>query len=225
MHRDTWTTTRNCKRCRNYSSRVIAPKCDEESIEVPQPPWEIEIIGSPPAPRGEGDILITVINYFANWGGLTFSVPPADRDAERFVWKHIMNKCGILRILSSESGGPFVKNGKGQIKERPEGVCTKMKSFVTKAEKPSSEDAYKATTMSNALPNRKVEKAEKFEIKICNRKKGQTQTLSIKEIHRKRKSGRNIRPFEVTHKSGVVKKPVIVKGRSKPNSNGTSQQA
>uniref|UniRef100_A0A2N9HAT4 Uncharacterized protein n=1 Tax=Fagus sylvatica TaxID=28930 RepID=A0A2N9HAT4_FAGSY len=70
-------------------------------------PWGLDIVGPLPRAPGNRQWLIVATDYFTKWVEAEPLVHITDADSKRFVWKNIIARFGIPRVLVSDNGSQF----------------------------------------------------------------------------------------------------------------------
>uniref|UniRef100_A0A2N9H088 Uncharacterized protein n=1 Tax=Fagus sylvatica TaxID=28930 RepID=A0A2N9H088_FAGSY len=70
-------------------------------------PWGLDIVGPLPRAPGNRQWLIVATDYFTKWVEAEPLVHITDADSKRFVWKNIITRFGIPRVLVSDNGSQF----------------------------------------------------------------------------------------------------------------------
>uniref|UniRef100_A0A2N9G704 Uncharacterized protein n=1 Tax=Fagus sylvatica TaxID=28930 RepID=A0A2N9G704_FAGSY len=69
--------------------------------------WGLDIVGPLPRAPGNRQWLIVATDYFTKWVEAEPLVHITDADSKRFVWKNIITRFGIPRVLVSDNGSQF----------------------------------------------------------------------------------------------------------------------
>uniref|UniRef100_A0A2N9FLW9 Uncharacterized protein n=1 Tax=Fagus sylvatica TaxID=28930 RepID=A0A2N9FLW9_FAGSY len=69
--------------------------------------WGLDIVGPLPRAPGNRQWLIVATDYFTKWVEAEPLVHITDTDSKRFVWKNIITRFGIPRVLVSDNGSQF----------------------------------------------------------------------------------------------------------------------
>src|SRR3954464_6863935 len=103
-----WLT--KCEKCQHFATFTHAAATEMVPIVNPIPfaQWGIDLLGRfPIAKSGQYQFLIVIVDYFTKWVGVE---PLADIKAsniEKFVWKSIISRFGMLKVIITDNGTQF----------------------------------------------------------------------------------------------------------------------
>lgn len=69
--------------------------------------WGIDIVGKFPIAPGGNVFLIVAVDYFSKWVEVEAMVKIDEATIQKFLWKNICCRYGILRIIISDNGTQF----------------------------------------------------------------------------------------------------------------------
>ena len=69
--------------------------------------WGLDIVGPFPKAAGNKRYLLVNIDYFTKWAKAEPLANIKDADAKMFVWRNIVTRFGVLRVLISKNGLQF----------------------------------------------------------------------------------------------------------------------
>ncbi|KAL2230406.1 UNVERIFIED_CONTAM: Gag-Pol polyprotein [Sesamum indicum] len=77
------------------------------SVTCPFDQWGIDILGPFPPARAQKKFLIVAVEYFSKWVEAEAVSKITEREAINFIWKNIVCRFGIPRVLISDNGTQF----------------------------------------------------------------------------------------------------------------------
>jgi hypothetical protein len=110
MQKDAAQYVKKCDKCQRFAPSIHQPAASLNPIASPWPfsQWGLDIVGPlPRAPRNR-QWLIVATDYFTKWVEAEPLVHITDADSKRFVWKNIITRFGIPRVLMSDNGSQFI---------------------------------------------------------------------------------------------------------------------
>ena len=109
MQTDAAQVVQNCDKCQRFGNVQHVPAKHLTSITSPWPfsTWGIDIMG--PLPRGKKQVkfLVVVIDYFTKWVEAKPLAVITEAKIQHFVWKNLVCRFGIPRIIISDNGQQF----------------------------------------------------------------------------------------------------------------------
>ncbi|KAL2251820.1 UNVERIFIED_CONTAM: Gag-Pol polyprotein [Sesamum indicum] len=98
-----------CEKCQKYASQIHTPAVPVTPILVTCPfdQWGIDILGPFPLARAQKKFVIVVVEYFSKWVEAEAVSKITEREAINFIWKNIVCRFGIPRVLISDNGTQF----------------------------------------------------------------------------------------------------------------------
>jgi hypothetical protein len=109
MQKDAAQYVKKCDKCQRFAPSIHQPAASLNPIASPWPfsQWGLDIVGPLPRAPGNRRWLIVATDYFTKWVEAEPLVHIADADSKRFVWKNIITRFGIPRVLVSDNGSQF----------------------------------------------------------------------------------------------------------------------
>uniref|UniRef100_A0A2N9EZE4 Uncharacterized protein n=1 Tax=Fagus sylvatica TaxID=28930 RepID=A0A2N9EZE4_FAGSY len=101
---------KKCDKCQRFAPSIHQPAASLNPIASPWPfsQWGLDIVGPLHRAPGNRQWLIVATDYFTKWVEAEPLVHITDADSKRFVWKNIITRFGIPRVLMSDNGSQFV---------------------------------------------------------------------------------------------------------------------
>ena len=107
LQKDTHDFVRACDKCQRFANVQMRPGETMTPISLPWPfaQWRIDIMVPFPLGKKQLKFLIVAIDYFIKW----VEVEPVATITEvtSFMWKNIICKFGVPRIIISDNGKQF----------------------------------------------------------------------------------------------------------------------
>ncbi|KAL2227023.1 UNVERIFIED_CONTAM: Retrovirus-related Pol polyprotein from transposon [Sesamum indicum] len=100
---------RRCEKCQKFASQIhthVVPMTPV-SITCPFDQWGIDIMGHFPPARAQKKFAIVAVEYFSKWVEAEAVSKITEREAINFIWKNIVCRFGIPRVLISDNGTQF----------------------------------------------------------------------------------------------------------------------
>ncbi|GAA0174904.1 hypothetical protein LIER_28192 [Lithospermum erythrorhizon] len=90
-------------------SRLATTYYSELSEEVPIPfaTWEVDLVGKLPKEKGGVEFAIVAVDYFRKWVEAVPLKKTRGEEVTHFLWKNILTRFGIPKILVSANGTQF----------------------------------------------------------------------------------------------------------------------
>uniref|UniRef100_A0A2N9G037 Integrase catalytic domain-containing protein n=1 Tax=Fagus sylvatica TaxID=28930 RepID=A0A2N9G037_FAGSY len=114
MQKDAAQYVKKCDKSQRFAPSIHQPTASLNPIASPWPfsQWGLDIVGPLPRVPGNRQWLIMATNYFTKWVEAEPLTHITDADSKKFVWKNIITRFGIPRVLMSDNGiqfesGPF----------------------------------------------------------------------------------------------------------------------
>ena len=109
MQKDVAQYVKKCDKCQHFTPAIHQPAASLNPIASPWPfsQWGLDIIGPLPKALGNCQWLIVATDYFTKWIEAEPLVHITDADSKRFVWKNIITRFGIPRVLMLDNGIQF----------------------------------------------------------------------------------------------------------------------
>ncbi|KAL2246210.1 UNVERIFIED_CONTAM: Retrovirus-related Pol polyprotein from transposon [Sesamum indicum] len=109
MMKDCKEFVRRCEKCQKFASQTHthAVPMTPVSITCPFDQWGIDIMGPFPPARAQKKFVIVAVEYFSKWVEAEAVSKITEREAINFIWKNIICRFGIPRVLISDNGTQF----------------------------------------------------------------------------------------------------------------------
>ncbi|KAL2227669.1 UNVERIFIED_CONTAM: Retrovirus-related Pol polyprotein from transposon [Sesamum indicum] len=106
---DSKNLVRKCESCQKYASLIHQPATPMEPIKIACPfdQWGIDIVGPFPPAQAQKKFIIVAVEYFSKWVEAEAVAKISEREVINFIWKNIICRFGIPRILISDNGTQF----------------------------------------------------------------------------------------------------------------------
>ncbi|GAA0172226.1 hypothetical protein LIER_41306 [Lithospermum erythrorhizon] len=69
--------------------------------------WGIDLVGKLPKAKGSAEYVVVAVDYFRKWVEAAPLAKIKGEDIVRFLWKPVLTRFGIPRILASDNGAQF----------------------------------------------------------------------------------------------------------------------
>ena len=112
MQADTEAYVRACDKCQRFSNIIRKPTEELTPMAAPWPfvQWGLDIMGPFPTAIRQLKFLVVGINYFTKWVETEALATITEKNIRSFVWRCIICKFGIPRVLVSDNGKQFDNN-------------------------------------------------------------------------------------------------------------------
>ncbi|XP_011069634.1 uncharacterized protein LOC105155457 [Sesamum indicum] len=109
LRKDTKEFVQRCEKCQRYASQTHIPAVPMTSISITCPfdQWGIDVLGPFPLARAQKKFVIVAVEYFSKWVEAEAVSKISEREVINFIWKNIVCRFGIPRILISDNGTQF----------------------------------------------------------------------------------------------------------------------
>ncbi|KAL2247788.1 UNVERIFIED_CONTAM: Gag-Pol polyprotein [Sesamum indicum] len=106
---DSKNLVRKCESCQRYASLIHQPATPMEPIRIACPfdQWGIDIVGPFPPAQAQKKFIIVAVEYFSKWVEAEAVAKISEKEVINFIWKNIICRFGIPRILISDNGTQF----------------------------------------------------------------------------------------------------------------------
>ena len=113
MQQDATNFVKRCDSCQRYRNvqRVPGEKMTTISSPWPFAQWGINIMGPLPQGKRQMKFLLVTINYFTKWVEAEALATTVEAKVQNFVWKNIVSRFGIPRMIISDIGRQFDSHG------------------------------------------------------------------------------------------------------------------
>ena len=100
---------KKCDPCQRMSPILKSPVQDLLSIfsSWPFAQWGIDIVGPLPTAPAQKKLFLVATDYFSKWIEVDAFTSIKNRDVTRFIWKNIVCRFGIPRLIVSDNGPQF----------------------------------------------------------------------------------------------------------------------
>ncbi|KAL0303534.1 UNVERIFIED_CONTAM: Gag-Pol polyprotein [Sesamum radiatum] len=100
---------RKCESCQRYASLIHTPATPMEPIRIACPfnQWGIDILGPFPQAVAQKKFIVVAVEYFSKWVEAEALAKITEREMINFIWKNIICRFGIPRVLISDNGTQF----------------------------------------------------------------------------------------------------------------------
>ncbi|CAL9006367.1 unnamed protein product [Prunus brigantina] len=106
---DSLQLARKCRPCQLFSNIIHQPPEPLSSMTSPWPfaQWGLDLIGPMPEGKGQTKFAIVAVDYFTKWAEAKPLATITEARVQSFVWKNIICRFGIPRILITDNGRQF----------------------------------------------------------------------------------------------------------------------
>ena len=113
MGQDAAKYTRECDKCQRFAPSSHLPHSEMVPITSPWPfaQWGIDILGPLPQAPLQRKFLIVAIDYFTKWVEAEPLARITEKNTRNFVWKGIICRFGIPKVLISDNARQFDNDG------------------------------------------------------------------------------------------------------------------
>ncbi|KAL2241045.1 UNVERIFIED_CONTAM: Retrovirus-related Pol polyprotein from transposon [Sesamum indicum] len=109
LMKDSKEFVRKCEKCQKFASQIHTHAIPMTPVLVTCPfdQWGIDILGSFPLGRAQKKFIIVAVEYFSKWVEAEAVSKITEREVINFIWKNIVCRFGILRVLIFDNGTQF----------------------------------------------------------------------------------------------------------------------
>ena len=109
MHKQSLEYSRKCNQCQRFALSIHQPEGPLNPISSSWPfaQWGLDIVGPFPKPTASRRWLLVGTDYFTKWVEAKPLANIWDMDVKRFVWKNIVMRFDVPRVLISDNGLQF----------------------------------------------------------------------------------------------------------------------
>ena len=109
MQQDVAEFVKKCDSCQKYGNVQQVPGEQMTTISSPWPfaQWGIDIMGPLPQGKRQMKFLLVAIDYFTKWVEAEALVTITETKVQNFVWKNIVCRFGIPRMIISNNDRQF----------------------------------------------------------------------------------------------------------------------
>ena len=110
MQADAETYVKACDKCQRFSNIIRQPTEELALMMAPWPfaQWGLDIMGPFPTTVRQLKFLVVGIDYFTKWVEAEALATITEKNIRSFVWRCIICKFSIPRVLVSDNGKQFV---------------------------------------------------------------------------------------------------------------------
>ncbi|XP_027158086.1 uncharacterized protein LOC113759712 [Coffea eugenioides] len=110
-----------CKSCQLHAPIHHAPTQEMAPLQSPWPffQWGIDLMGPFPRAPGGYEHVVVAVDYFTKWVEAELLTTISSRSVQKFLWRNIVCRFGIPRVLVSDNGRQFADNSL-------QGWCTEL---------------------------------------------------------------------------------------------------
>ena len=112
MLKDAQAYVKACDKCQRFSNFIRQPSEELTPMTAPWPfaQWGLDIMGPFPTALRQLKFLVVDINYFTKWVEAEPLATITEKSIHTFVWRNIICRYGIPRVLVSDNGKQFDNN-------------------------------------------------------------------------------------------------------------------
>ena len=109
MLKDAQSYVKACDKCQRFSNLIRQPSEELSPMTAPWPfaQWGLDIMGPFPTALKQLKFLVVGINYFTKWVEAEPLATITEKSIHTFVWRNIICRYGIPRVLVSDNGKQF----------------------------------------------------------------------------------------------------------------------
>ena len=109
MQRDAQAYVKACDKCQRFDNLIRQPTEELTLMTAPWPfaQWGLEIMGPFPTAVKQLKFLVVGIDYFTKWVEVEALATITEKKVQSFVWKNIVCKYSMPRVLVSDNGKQF----------------------------------------------------------------------------------------------------------------------
>ena len=109
MLKDAQAYVKACDKCQRFSNLIRLPSKELTPITAPWPfaQWGLDIMGPFPTALRQLKFLVVGIDYFTKWVEAEPLATITGKSIRTFVWRNIICRYGIPRVLVSDNGKQF----------------------------------------------------------------------------------------------------------------------
>ncbi|XP_030945910.1 uncharacterized protein LOC115970413 [Quercus lobata] len=110
--KNTQTYVKACDKCQRFGNVIRQPPEELTPMTTPWPfaQWGLDIMGPFPTAVRQLKFLVVGIDYFTKWVEAEALATITEKNIRSFVWKNIICRYGIPRVLVSDNGKQFNNN-------------------------------------------------------------------------------------------------------------------
>ncbi|KAL0355818.1 UNVERIFIED_CONTAM: hypothetical protein Sradi_4028700 [Sesamum radiatum] len=107
--KDATEFARKCESCQRFGSLIHTPATPMEPIRIACPfdQWGIDIVGPFPQAIAQKKFILVAVEYISKWVEVEALAKITKKEMINFIWKNIICRFGIPRVLISNNGTQF----------------------------------------------------------------------------------------------------------------------
>uniref|UniRef100_A0A2N9GFI7 Uncharacterized protein n=1 Tax=Fagus sylvatica TaxID=28930 RepID=A0A2N9GFI7_FAGSY len=151
MQTDVNRFVQHCDKCQRFANLLHSPPEVLVPMTAPWPfaQWGLDIMGPFPIGRRQLKFLVVAIDYFTKWVEAEPLATITEKSIQSFVWKAVICKFGIPRVLVSDNGKQFEPQGAKGL--WPEELPSILWAYRTTVRIPTGETPFRMTYGSEAV--------------------------------------------------------------------------
>ena len=112
MLKDAQAYVKSCDKCQRFSNFIKQPSEELTSMTAPWPftQWGLDNMSTFPTAVRQLKFPVVGIDYFTKWVEAEALATITEKNIRSFVWRNIICRYGIPRVLVSDNGKQFEKN-------------------------------------------------------------------------------------------------------------------
>ena len=109
MQKDAEAYVKTCVKCQRFNNIIRQPTKEITSMTTPWPftQWGLDIMGPFSSAVRQLKFLVVGIDYFTKWVEAEDLATTSEKNVRGFVWRCIICRFGIPRVLVSDNGKQF----------------------------------------------------------------------------------------------------------------------
>ncbi|WP_271039623.1 reverse transcriptase domain-containing protein [Agrobacterium sp. ST15.13.040] len=113
LRKDARQFVQKCGSCQRHAKIQRIPSEMVTSADYPWPfaVWGIDLIGPLPTAPGGVKFCVVAVDYFSKWVEAEPLATISAKEVQKFVWKNIVCRFGIPRVLVADNGSQFIDKG------------------------------------------------------------------------------------------------------------------
>ncbi len=113
LRKDARQFVQKCGNCQRHAKIQRTPSELVTSADYPWPfaVWGIDLIGPLPTAPGGVKFCVVAVDYFSKWVEAEPLTTISAKEVQKFVWKNIVCRFGIPRVLVADNGSQFIDKG------------------------------------------------------------------------------------------------------------------
>ena len=109
MQKEAQEYVKKCDQCQRFAPNIHQPGGVLNPFASPWSfaQWDLDIVGPSPKAMGNKKFLLVCTDYFTKWVEAEPLANIRDMDVKRFIWKNIVTRFGVPKVLISDNGLQF----------------------------------------------------------------------------------------------------------------------